>query len=282
MGYKTILVHFTNIDHAGTLLRVGLGLARSQDAHLIGLYVVPRIQYFYTIADVQTASEIFEAEEKAYRERGAYIKEIFDQETAHDDNVQWVQVNGSQPTITTNVLKNSFCVDCVVTGKGESEQGNEDLTVSERLVMESGRPILVVPAGSGEIQMPPRIVVVAWNATREASRAVFDALPILKSADCVKLLWVDVPKNDEVEHDIVDLGALATTLARHDVKIEVLKSVISLSANIEDDLLSQAIACSADMIVMGAYGHSRLSEYVFGGVTRYMLRSMTIPVLLSH
>lgn len=280
MAYKTVLVHFNELDRAEAVLQAGIGIARAHQAHLIGLYVVPRIQYFYAAAEVQIATEIFEAEEKFYKEQGAAIKAIFEREVPNDLPSEWRLVEGTGPVTVGIALKHAVCADIVVTGQINPERGLEgDVVAPERLVMESGRPVLVVPY-AGQFTLPPKTVMVAWNATREAARAAFDALPLLKSAKAVKLLWINPPDDEKMSRAMAGTE-LASALSRQGVKVEAMRSV-GKDIGIGDELLSRAADHGADMIVMGAYGHSRLREYVFGGATQHMLQHMTVPVLLSH
>ena len=117
---------------------------------------------------------------------------------------------------------------------------------------------------------------MAWNANREAARAVHDAMPLLTHAESVVVLSVD--PQDERHFAGADI---ATHLARHGVNVEARRSVAP-NIPIGDELLNMASDLGSDLMVMGAYGHSRLREAVFGGVTRHLLRHMTIPVLMSH
>ena len=144
--------------------------------------------------------------------------------------------------------------------------------------MAAGRPVLMVPNEGLHSGIGSR-VVVAWNGRREATRAAFDALPLLQQAKEVKVLWIDPASGDE------DGGTFAATdlcaaLARHGITCEAVAA--ASDGNVGATLLSRAVEQRADLLVMGCYGHSRLTEFVFGGATRHILRHMTIPVLMSH
>jgi nucleotide-binding universal stress UspA family protein len=121
---------------------------------------------------------------------------------------------------------------------------------------------------------------VAWDASREATRAVNDAIPLLASATTVTVLSVD-PAIGRTEHGDVPGADIALHLARHGVNVRV-EQTVSGGIGIGDLLLSRASDLGADLLVMGAYGHSRLRELVLGGATRTMLKSMTLPVFMSH
>ncbi len=123
-------------------------------------------------------------------------------------------------------------------------------------------------------------VLVAWNARREAARAVFDALPLLQQADEVKVVWVN-PQAEGAAPVDVPAGDICAALARHGVKCEATE-VAHPRSGVGRTLLARAAEYGSDLLVMGCYGHSRLREFVLGGASRHVLEHMTIPVLMSH
>jgi nucleotide-binding universal stress UspA family protein len=125
-----------------------------------------------------------------------------------------------------------------------------------------------------------RNVVIAWKASRESARAVFDALPILKQAEQVQILEIDESGNSRRDGASVD-STIAIALARHGIKPTVRTSIAG-DISVGDEILSRLADMGADLLVMGAYGHSRMRELVFGGVTRHIARHMTVPTLFSH
>jgi nucleotide-binding universal stress UspA family protein len=155
-----------------------------------------------------------------------------------------------------------------------------DELLMEASLFESGRPIIIVPY----IQKAPinlNRVLCCWDGSRPATRAINDAMPFLKKAKAVDLVIVGKGKKgkgNERELTGVDMGA---HLARHGLQIEV-KHIPASDADVANTVLSYASDCGSDFIVMGGYGHSRLRQYIFGGATRGILGSMTVPVLMSH
>ncbi len=147
------------------------------------------------------------------------------------------------------------------------------------LLLNSGRPVLVVPEAKPLLANPKR-VVIAWQPTRETTRAVNDAMPFLHTAESVDVVVVD-PEVGEQAHG-PDPGAdIATQLARHGLRVEVVKlprGNAKVSAVI-DDYVRQS---KGDLLVAGGYGHSRLREFLLGGVTRELVQSVTVPTLFSH
>ena len=124
-----------------------------------------------------------------------------------------------------------------------------------------------------------RNVVIAWKSGRESARAVFDALPILQAADKVHIL--EVKQQGEADGALAPDTTIAASLARHGIKPTIQTSVAA-GISMGDDILSRLSDLGADLLVMGAYAHSRMRELVFGGVTRHIFRHMTVPTLFSH
>ena len=133
---------------------------------------------------------------------------------------------------------------------------------------------------SGQVYEFGQRIVVAWNARRESARAVFDALPLLKKAREVIVVWVNPQEDGEAAGDLPGVD-ICTALARHGVKCEATQN-IRPSLDVGATLLTTVKNNASDMLVMGCYGHSRLREFVFGGATRHVLENMTVPVLMSH
>lgn len=147
------------------------------------------------------------------------------------------------------------------------------------LLQDSGRPVLAVPRGAA-VAVPPGHAMVAWQPTREATRALHDALPLLRMAKTVDVLMID-PVVDEASHGEEPGADIATHLARHGVDVRV-KAVPSLGEPTEIALLRHAVQSGADLVVAGGYSHSHWREALFGGVTRTLLESSPMPVLFSR
>lgn len=149
----------------------------------------------------------------------------------------------------------------------------------EGFVYQSARPFLVVPPNAAVVLRPKR-VLVGWNSTREAARAVYDSLDVLANADAVHVTMVD-PVAGEFDQGEEPGGDLAAYLARMNVKVTV-DVLASAGRPVAEVLMQHATDMGADVIVAGAYGHSRLREFLFGGATRDLLADSRIPVLMSH
>ncbi len=147
------------------------------------------------------------------------------------------------------------------------------------LLVESGRPVLVVPPRC-KVPMPPRRIVAAWKPSREATRAFHDALPLLRTADIVDIVVIN-PMGGERGHGEQPGADIATHLARHGVKV----NVVILQAgtfSVGLALMQHAESISAQLVVAGGYGHSRFREWALGGTTRDLLIAASVPVLFSH
>ncbi len=167
--------------------------------------------------------------------------------------------------------------DLVVVGQADADEGLPDDVLNEAALFESGRPVIFVPFIQRTGLKLDR-VMVCWDGSRAATRAIADSLPLLKKAKLVEIVIVASKpgKGDEIAG--ADLGR---HLARHGLKVEV-KKITSSEIDVPSTILSYAADSSADMIVMGGYGHSRLRQFILGGMTRTILESMTVPVLMSH
>jgi nucleotide-binding universal stress UspA family protein len=152
----------------------------------------------------------------------------------------------------------------------------EDLII-EAALFQSGRPAILVPYIHTAGLALDR-VLLAWDGSRTAARAIGDAIPILARAATVEVVIVATERAEQGKITGADLGR---HLARHDLKVEV-KRIVASDTDVANTILSYAADSSADLIVMGGYGHSRLREFILGGATRAILQSMTVPVLMSH
>ncbi|HKF08218.1 MAG TPA: universal stress protein [Xanthobacteraceae bacterium] len=166
--------------------------------------------------------------------------------------------------------------DLAVVGQAQREGGASDELIIEGALFESGRPLVVVPYIQKRGLALER-VLACWDGSRAAARAIGDAMPFLERAKAVDIVIVaEERKSEEMT------GAnMSAHLARHGVPASI-KRMAKGDIGIEDVLLSYAADSGADLMVMGGYGHSRLREFILGGVTRGILASMTVPVLMSH
>ena len=167
--------------------------------------------------------------------------------------------------------------DLAIVSQAEPGKDAVEAQIAEGALFESGRPVVVVPY----IQKTPLKldrVMVCWDGSRAATRAIADAMPLLARAGRVEVVIV---ANDPGKQDEIPGADMGRHLARHGLKVGVTRFAAA-GIDVADALLSHAADSSADLIVMGGFGHSRLREFVLGGVTRSILQAMTAPVLMSH
>lgn len=280
MSYKTILVHLNDERRVGPLIDAARFLGDRDEAHVIGLYVMPIVSYG---SPTHLGVSMIEAGRKSFREEAARIKAAFEGAMAGSAlNTEWrlIESRSGYRDCASLAIEQARTADLVIASQNDPEwEYSSMLEFPERLAVESGRPTLLIPTAGRFPKFASR-VVVAWNGSREAARAVFDALPMLQHASAVQLLTIKrgASRGDE---KVIEAAEIAASLGRHGVKCEIATS-IAADIDIEDDLLSRAADYSADLIVMGCYGHSRLREFVLGGASRAIFRTMTAPILMSH
>lgn len=167
--------------------------------------------------------------------------------------------------------------DLVVVGQPQRDEASAVDVIDEGVLFDSGRPVIFVPyIQKGGLKLDR--VMICWDGSRAATRAIADAMPFLKKAKQVEIVMISSKKGKDDEVPGVDLGQ---HLARHGLKVDV-KRITATETDVSSTILSYAADSSADLIVMGGYGHSRLREFILGGATRGLLESMTVPVLMSH
>lgn len=276
MALKDLLVHIDSSQAAEKRLAAAIQLAQTHDAHLTGLYVIPTTD-FPAFMEVPSAFEAIQ-QVRAYREEQAEAAQTaFETATSRAGlSAEWRFAEGDQ---IQRIAESARYADLVILGQHNPDEVDANQGLADRLVIEVGRPCLVMPY-IGAREALGKCVLVAWNARREAVRAVNDALPILQTADRVVVLAVNPTQGEAGEGDIPSVD-ICHHLARHGVKTEA-ETTVAKDIDVCSLLLSHAADMGADMMVMGAYGHSRLREMVLGGVSREILQTMTVPVLMSH
>ena len=260
MAYKDLLVIVDDDPHTSERISHAAELAERFGAHLTGLCV----------------SMVNGPEAKHHTARA---RALFDEEIGRRRiSTEW---RAAADFPTDAAVVQSRYTDLVVLGQLNPEEPLAPVNNPrpEDIVLSAGRPVLAIPY-VGHYDAIGQRVLVAWDASREASRSISDAMPLLASASAVTILTID-PATGRTEHGDIPGADIALHLARHGVNTRVEKAP-SGGIGIGDVLLSRASDLGADLLVMGAYGHSRVRELVLGGATRTVLRSMTLPVFISH
>lgn len=275
MSYKSMTVFLDNSAASSSRLDFALALAAQHDAHLTGLHL-SYSPHFYYDPYAQWAPVMVEWEAGAQKKRDLAKENFRTVARKSGVNFDWVDY---QSTEFKQVVAQARASDLSILSQSNPSDLETDLgeDFPERFVFKLGRPVLFLPH-SGVFPKTFGRIVLAWDGGREAARAMADAMPLLKQAQLVTVLTV-LEKVDK-ENDLPDID-IAAYLAKHDVLVDVDRNE-DIEVAPADWLLYRAADLKADLIVMGAYGHSRFTELVLGGTTRAMLKKMTLPVLMSH
>lgn len=282
MAYRTVLVSLTNIETTQALLDVAMKISDKTTTHITGLHVIPAIDIPAVLEPVGIPESVYDDHRIACDQRAAEIRILFDETLKREGfSGEWVCDRSETTEVAHKIISHARCSDVVIVSqKPKDGKDTNHVNLPEYLLMESGRPVLVVPH---EVELKSSVgmyPLVAWNGSKEATRAVFDAIPLLVNSKEVFSLWVNPDVNIGESREVVG-SEIATTLARYDIPVKTLQ-VDSQGCGIGETILEKARDRGADLIVMGGYGRSRLREYVFGGATREIFKDMTVPVLLSH
>lgn len=293
MAYRTILVHVDETPRVAERIRYAVELALQDDGHVLGVALtgISRVLYQNAILDEQDPNLALhlnflrERANRALEQFAPLVQRLglrsFEQRVVDDD-----------PGSGLSLLARH--ADLVVIGQADPEHvstvaGTE---FPAQVLTHSGRPVLVVPyAGltrpAGAAHAPARRILIAWNGSKEAARAVREALPLLKRADSVNIAVFD-PDYQKALHGESPGCDLLKFLMRHGIDAEILvrqterAGMLKRPSGTGEALLSLAQDQESDLLVLGAYGHSRFRETLLGGVTRTVLETMTVPVLMAH
>jgi nucleotide-binding universal stress UspA family protein len=280
MSDKTILVSLNELSRLSQLTAAAAALARALDAHVAGLYVVPAVQVYPSVG-FEAAPQVFEGNRTFFKDHAEKVRTTFEEAMKHEDlSFDFHMIDARTPLIADDVIAFGRSADFIlVSATNPEEVTGVERDFVEQVIMAAGRPVIVLPA-KGEAKLSLGEVVLGWDGGREAARAAFDAMALLKAASKVRVVRADPQKDPDLRHAVPGAD-LAETLARHGVKAET-QSFPTEGYDAGQALMRCADDCGAGLIVMGAYGHSRLTEFIFGGATRFVLSRLNRPVLLSH
>ena len=275
MPIKTILLHMANDDaHAGRMA-VAAALAKRFSAHIHALYIATPVS-MPAGATGRAASYGFMAEATAIAHENAERIEQEVRQALNGLSYDWTVEEGDHVDLLADRASYS---DLVVVAQSAAVRAGERVSlhnIPDRLPLETATPVLVLPPSQPATAAIGRHVLVAWKNSRESARAVRAAMPFLEAAESVTVLTAEPPgqRSDEA-------AALGDWLHRHGIAARP-QSVIASGGEVGDMILSCCADQGADLLVMGAYGHSRLRELVLGGATRTVLEGLTLPALMTH
>ena len=274
MPFKDILIPIDDTKSYPTRLQAAITLARAHNAQLTGLYILPYYEtLFYASAYIEM--ELLREEQEEAKARAKEREAEFRATTESTGlTAEWIFVKGEP---IHQLITHARRHDLVIIGQADPQDPySMGIGFASQMVLGGGRPVLIIPYIGPASTLGERIMV-AWNGSREAVRAVNDALPLLARAKRVNVITINPPgeeneiSNADICHHLNRHGIQTTTTYLPATDIEV-----------GDALLSRAADDNIDLIIMGAYGHSRMREIVLGGATRHLLKFMTVPILMSH
>ena len=280
MTYKTILAVLDRPATASTISDFALDFAEGFGAHVIGLHIesVPSLPMLAPMEGPDPVA--IEAMISAVKAETADIEATFLKKASLGTATgEWRNFISSVGFSSASAIDSARTSDLIIAAQGDGSMLSDNRLDIESFLFDSGRPVLLVPYIAKEPH-PIKRVLLAWNGSREAARAAFDALPFLKQAEFVEIFCVNPPETPTQSPETAG-AEIAATLARHGVNAVLSTHQtfgMDASAAIENRLAENSI----DLLVMGAYGHSRWREMLFGGVTRTLLESMTALTLLSR
>jgi len=279
MAIKDILVHVDSHPSSRQRVDMACSLAARYDAHVTGLYVIAPLvtpSYF----DARLPETVNESQQERQKKLAAKASLLFEERAAAcgvDARADWRDAEGTPAEVVS--LQGRYA-DLLVVGQRDPQHVYEAPSLlPQELIFGCGRPVLTVPY-CGRFDLPGRHVLVGWNASREAARAVADALPFLLMANKVTMLAVNPAKDTGTPGDS-PAADIARHLSRHGINAEA-RHVVDTEAETGEILLDHVDRLGCDLVVMGAYGHSRLRSLILGSLTTFVLGRMSIPVLMSH
>jgi len=277
MQVKDILVHLDSSEACTARLDAAIALAGKYSAHLTGLYIIPE-PYVPSSPSMMHYPGLIEIIEQAEQSLADKTETRFKQAVENTGlSAEW-RLDRYEVFKTFN--RYAGCTDLVVVSQPDGDPIAISTAFVEHVVLGCGRPVLLIPRAGLSISDIGKRVLIAWNDSHEAARAVHDALPLLENAEAVEIVTVNTTAT-EAQQFAAGADEMCSHLAYHGIEA----TVASIDDNVletSDAILAYAIGQHADLIVMGAYGHSRWRELVLGGMSRNMLRQLNIPVLMSH
>lgn len=281
MGYKTILAVMDTAENARKLGEFTASLANTFSSHVIGLHMesfatVPLVAPM-EMPDPATVQAVQEVAHQETMDVGLIFKQKI---TGENISSEWRSFVSSVGYSSNTAIQSARCADIIIARQTSSSALSDSRADLDNFLYESGRPVLLVPHVL-EQPKPIKRVLVAWNGSREATRATYDALPFLLAADSVEIFSVGADDDDTQSGSLAG-SEIASTLARHGINVTVTSQEKGHGLSAEKAIENRLSDNSIDLLVMGAYGHSRWWEMLFGGVTRTLLDKMTALTLLSR
>jgi nucleotide-binding universal stress UspA family protein len=279
MAYKDILVQVDDCNGCEARIDAAIELAGRFDAHLTALYLIPEI-ILPIAAEGYFGSDFHGSIEKQEQERADAVLERF-RKVADAEDVEYdTRTDRSAIADFPRRLElHSHYADLLIVGQPDETEQVPSGPAPGDVVLSAVAPVLIVPFIGLKKDFGKR-AMIAWNASREAARAVKNAMPFLEQAEAVDIVTFH-PREGQDAHGDLPGADIALHLARHGIDVDV-QRLEGQGIDVGNALLSHASDRGSDLLVMGCYGHSRFREWVLGGATRTILHSMTLPVMMGH
>jgi len=280
MSYRSLLVLLDHTPACAARVRCAIRLAKDLDGHLVGLAPTDLVDLPNAPKAAASLQEYAAKVWDALRDQAERAADAFRDE-CHAGQLASFEAIIDEASKVDSLVSHARWADLTVLTQADPSEPNHAVAqdLVESVLLHSARPTLVLPYAGGARRIGSR-VMVAWNDTHEAARAVSDALPLLRRASHVEVVTWGEGSGAREKPLRAQLDALQKWLKWQRVTATV--RIERSGTSIADAMLSHAADLDADLIVMGAYGHSRWTELVLGGATRGLLASMTVPVLMSH
>ncbi len=279
MALKDVLVVCDASEANDHRVETALLLAKVYNAHVSGLHlkpypVIPIYGYgnpevipYYSEEQIEEANANAEAMKESFKKKASML----------EVPCEWNEIEGIDPRY---IVDKSRYADVVLAPRGYSRYGEENTQrIADYLSINMGRPLMLIPDLKKVFNLPKR-VVIAWDESLEAARAVHDAIPLLDLTENIQIVSVSSNNNQE-KANMIFSDDLRTHLSHHGIFAEVV-SLDKMTKGVGATIHQAALEYDADLIIMGAYGHTRFKEIVLGGATNYLLKHSTIPLFLSH
>ncbi|CAN7263524.1 universal stress protein [Rhizobium rhizogenes] len=280
MSYKTILVILDTPDNAQVAVDFAAAFAKEYGAHIVGLHA-EIVSTVPLVAPMEIPDPVaVQALQDMAHSQAVEIERLFRAKMEREGlDYDWRSFTSTVGYGSEPLIESARSADLLIAVQPDPSRSSDSHVDVESFLFESGRPVLMIPY-IFSLPKPIRRVLIAWNGSKEAARATFDAMPFLKAADTVEIFSVDTSESSKQSPTETSLE-IEATLARHGVRATL--TTASCGGKTPSQVIENRLADnSIDLLVMGAYTHSWLWQLLFGGTTRTLLKSMTAMTLLAR
>lgn len=280
MAYHTILAVLSSVSDVAPVTQAVASLAASAEVHVIGCHGEPSqfvvLSAPIDVPDAATIAALYEQADARMQEIGSAFGKACDMAGL---SYEWRPVRSPGGDSAVSALVSARSCDLVIVRQADRDANEDMATNIDALLFEGGRPVLFLPP-NGELAAPIKRALIAWDGSREAARATHDALPLLSAASSVEIVVIDPDKLPDIDAPLAGTD-IASALSRHGIHANV-TTASKGSRSTAEAIAAQIKASNADLLVMGAYTHQRLREWLFGGVTRAFIENTPVAVLMSR